>query len=233
MSAPVDLTPEQADDFLVSRLKQDNLRRIARDRRNDLSFNWRKLSYFIANEKRLAPPGLYAGPGLNGKQAWSGAHVASILHWGKNPIFDNDETAPQWIISEVQAGIADAARKTGRVRLIGRDFANALGVNAADRERLKVWLVGAIDRTDDAGLPPEMPIIVIATMIRAWTTSADPPSDANMRRPQRSTAERTLNPARSRKSRNQCLTSAIKELFRGQTIFPMRSVTSQTFMSAV
>ena len=62
-----------------------------------------------------------------------------------------------------------------------------------------------------------MPIIVILMMIRAWITSADPPSDANMRRPQRPTAERTLNPARTRKRRNPCLTSAIRELFRGQT----------------
>ena len=62
-----------------------------------------------------------------------------------------------------------------------------------------------------------MPIIVIPMMIRARITSADPPSDANMRRPQRSTAERTLNPARMRKPRNQSLTSAIRELFRGQT----------------
>ncbi len=65
---------------------------------------------------------------------------------------------------------------------------------------------------------PEMPVVAIA-VTRAWTTttSADPPSDANMRRPTRPTAERTLNPARSRSPQNQCLTSAIRELFRGQT----------------
>ncbi len=50
----------------------------------------------------------------------------------------------------------------------------------------------------------------------AWTTSADPPSDANMRRSVRSTAERTLSPARMRQPKTRPLTSAIRELQRGR-----------------
>jgi len=46
---------------------------------------------------------------------------------------------------------------------------------------------------------------------RAWTTSADPPSDANMRHPMRLTAERTLNPARRCTEANGTLTAAIRE----------------------
>src|SRR5215471_5460378 len=59
-----------------------------------------------------------------------------------------------------------------------------------------------------------MPIIAQA-VTRAWTTSADPPSDANVRRPQRQTAERTLNPARRCWSSRCALTPAIRELQRG------------------
>jgi len=53
-----------------------------------------------------------------------------------------------------------------------------------------------------------MPITAQA-VTRAWTTSADPPSDANMRRPLRQTAERTLNPARWCPRRKCALTTAI------------------------
>jgi hypothetical protein len=56
---------------------------------------------------------------------------------------------------------------------------------------------------------PLMPAVVTTTA-RAWTTSADPLSDANMRRPQSQTAERTLTPADASIERH--LTPAIREL---------------------
>ena len=59
-----------------------------------------------------------------------------------------------------------------------------------------------------------MPITAHA-MTRAWTTSADPPSDANMRRPLRQTAKRTLNRARRCHRSNEPLMAAIRELRRG------------------
>jgi len=149
MNAPIDLPQARAAWFPISRLRQDCLKRIARDRRDDPNFPWRKLAAFLANEARFLPPGLYFVKGLRGAQTWYGAHVASILYWGKNPIFDDDETAPPWIVAEVRAGIADAPPNKPHIRRTACDFAKGLGVSAADRERLAAWLVGAVDRNED------------------------------------------------------------------------------------
>jgi hypothetical protein len=49
----------------------------------------------------------------------------------------------------------------------------------------------------------------------AWTTSADPPSDASLGRHRTPIPERTLSPARPRRTKPRCLTLAIRELQRG------------------
>jgi hypothetical protein len=98
------LSVEDAKWFRISRLRQAALKKVARDRRDDPNFNWRKLAYYCANEKRQFPPGLYIGPGLPGVQVWPGAHVASILYHGKNPIFGDDELAPPYIVRAIHDG---------------------------------------------------------------------------------------------------------------------------------
>ena len=133
---------ERAEYFKIFKMSpsaiQDGGARPAR--RSDLS--WRKLGYLSANEKRQFHPGRYQVEGLRGVQGWTGASVASILYHGKNPIFDDDEEAPRWIVDEIKAGIADAPPDEKHHPMTGQDFAKALGVTAADRERHKVWLIG-------------------------------------------------------------------------------------------
>ena len=138
---------ERAEYFKISNLRQAQFKTVARDRRDDPTFSWRKLGYLSANEKRQFHPGRYQVEGLRGVQGWTGASVASILYHGKNPIFDDDEEAPRWIVDEIKAGIADAPPDEKHHPMTGQDFAKALGVTAADRERHKVWLIGANDRT--------------------------------------------------------------------------------------
>ena len=59
------------------------------------------------------------------------------------------------------------------------------------RERVPAGTHGA-----DQAVPLNAAIKQNLPMMTAWTTSADPPSDANMRQTSDSTAERTLSPAR-------------------------------------
>ena len=143
----VTLSAKDAKWFRISRQRQAMLKKVARDRRGDPNFPWRRWAYYEANEKRQFPPGLYTGPGLRGVETWSGAHVLSILYRGKTPVFYDDEDAPPHIIEEVRAGVADAPADEDYSPKTGRDFAKGLGVTAADRQRLEVWLIGATDRT--------------------------------------------------------------------------------------
>ncbi len=144
------MTPARAKDVLLSRIRQGNLRTIAHNRRGDPGFNWRRWAYYMANDLRLLPPGQYRAPGWKGPQCWPAATVATVLFGGKTPVFGPGERPPpEDVITAVIQGISDAPPGQPRTMHTGRDIAKSLRVTDADRKRLKIWLIGACDRTED------------------------------------------------------------------------------------
>lgn len=135
-ASAMDPPEEEKKWALICRVRQRDLRRVARDRRDDPHFSWSKFGDFAANEQRK----------IHNAKAPS---VETVLCHGKMRVFARLADVPPHIANAVAAGIAKAMARRRPMYRDADDFANGLNVAMADRERLGVWQVGANDCSRD------------------------------------------------------------------------------------
>jgi hypothetical protein len=151
--------------LLAARTRVGDLQRLARGRLNDLEFDWRKWADFVSNELMAAAQGDHVDRQVEThavgchfdsttvvktrtrRISWPKPCAATILCYGRHRLFDRLEDAPPAIVTDVEAGAADALARGRRIRFTADDIARALGITAAEKIAARAWQVGAVDVT--------------------------------------------------------------------------------------
>lgn len=121
------------------------LQRLAQHCKNDPNFNWYSFARFVANEMRAFEPGRYLLKGRKRATGWPTLSAATVLCYGSEPVFSSVDDVPPHILSLVTAGIdAEVAEAVASDRQRAKapdklERAEAFGVDAATKLRLKLW----------------------------------------------------------------------------------------------
>lgn len=111
------------------------MRRLARKRRDDPAFPWDKWGDAFGSANRLA-----------GNKRRTRLKFALCAGEG---VFDDIKQASQEILNAVQDGINRACERQGAIKYSPEDLSRKFHVTCAERHRLKLWQIAAIDATPD------------------------------------------------------------------------------------
>jgi hypothetical protein len=131
----------------IARLRRAQLQKIARHRRGDASFPWRRWARATVNETLAIPSGVHIIDGA--RQTWAAANAATALCFGKNAAFEAVSQVPQHILAEVEAGAAEALAVGAHLLTDGASLGRAVGLTHELREELKTWLIWPAGATRD------------------------------------------------------------------------------------
>ena len=123
------------------RIRRSQLQQVARYRRDDPSFPWRKWAKAVVNESLFLKSGVYDVGG--DRQIWASPNAAAALCYGKNAPFSLISEVPPDILAEVEAGAARARKASSCRHLLvdGETLGRQIGMTWALREKLCVWLI--------------------------------------------------------------------------------------------
>ena len=125
--------PADAAKRYVGQMAQ--FRRLARKRRDDPNFPWEKWGDAFGSANRLAG------------NKWATTFKFALCA-GKG-VFDDIGDVPQHILNAVQDGLNRAWKRQTPIKYTPEDLSRKFRVTCAQRYRLKLWAIGAIDATPE------------------------------------------------------------------------------------